>query len=257
MLSPFLVSPWKILSHSPCSPTHPLLLPGPGIPLHWGIEPSEDQGSPLPLMTVKAILCYIWGWSHGSLYVYSLVGGLVPGSSGGYWLVHIVVPPKGLQTPSALWVISLAPPLGTLCSVQWLTESIHLCIYQALADLSGDSNIRLLSASTCWHLGLVTICEMDPQVGQFLSSMSGRQSHHGYKHCHDIYLFCLMPCTEDPDYTVCSKSLLRTTRLRMPWHWKRILGQTGAAVIKLIVNQEGEKWGENEKKKEVGFKQFF
>jgi hypothetical protein len=22
---------------SPCSPTHPFLLPGPGIPLHWGI----------------------------------------------------------------------------------------------------------------------------------------------------------------------------------------------------------------------------
>jgi hypothetical protein len=25
---------------SPCSPTHPLLLPGPGIPLHLVIEPS-------------------------------------------------------------------------------------------------------------------------------------------------------------------------------------------------------------------------
>jgi hypothetical protein len=30
----------------------------------------------------KAIFCYICGWSHGSLHVYSLVGGLVPGSSG-------------------------------------------------------------------------------------------------------------------------------------------------------------------------------
>jgi hypothetical protein len=30
----------------------------------------------------------------------------------GYWLVHIVVPPIGLQTPSAPWVLSLAPPLG-------------------------------------------------------------------------------------------------------------------------------------------------
>jgi hypothetical protein len=35
----------------PCSPTHPLLLPGPGIPLHWGIEPSQDQGPLLPLTT--------------------------------------------------------------------------------------------------------------------------------------------------------------------------------------------------------------
>jgi hypothetical protein len=33
-------------------------------------------------------------------------------SSGGYWLVHIVVPPIGLQIPLALWVLSLAPPLG-------------------------------------------------------------------------------------------------------------------------------------------------
>jgi hypothetical protein len=34
-----------------CSLTHPLLLAGPGIPLHWGIEPSQDQGTFLSLMT--------------------------------------------------------------------------------------------------------------------------------------------------------------------------------------------------------------
>jgi hypothetical protein len=45
--------------YSPCSPTHALLLPGPGIPLHWGTEPSLDQGPLFPLMTKKAILCYI------------------------------------------------------------------------------------------------------------------------------------------------------------------------------------------------------
>ena len=31
---------------------------------------------------------------------------------GGYWLVHIVVPPIGLQIPLAPWVLSLASPLG-------------------------------------------------------------------------------------------------------------------------------------------------
>jgi hypothetical protein len=31
-----------IYSTSPRSPTHPLPLPGPGFPLHWGIEPSQD-----------------------------------------------------------------------------------------------------------------------------------------------------------------------------------------------------------------------
>ena len=32
----------------------------------------------------------------------------------GYWLVHNVVPPIGLQTPLVPWVLSLAPPLGAL-----------------------------------------------------------------------------------------------------------------------------------------------
>jgi hypothetical protein len=34
--------------------------------------------------------------------------------------------------PSAPWVLSLTPPLGTLCSVQWMAVSIHLCICQGL-----------------------------------------------------------------------------------------------------------------------------
>jgi hypothetical protein len=33
---------------------------------------------------------------------------------GEYWLVHIVVPPIGLQMPPAPWVHSLAPPLGAV-----------------------------------------------------------------------------------------------------------------------------------------------
>jgi hypothetical protein len=54
----------------------------------------------------------------------------------GYWLVHTVVPHVGLQTPTAPWVFSLAPSLGTMCSIQWMTMSIHFCICQAF---SGDS----------------------------------------------------------------------------------------------------------------------
>jgi hypothetical protein len=84
------------LSHppSPCfynsvpPSTHQLPPPHPHIPLHWGIKPSQGQGPLLPLMPDKAILCYICSWSHGSLHVYSLVGGLVPGSSGrSGWLI--------------------------------------------------------------------------------------------------------------------------------------------------------------------------
>jgi hypothetical protein len=44
------------------------------------------------------------------------------------------VPPMGLQTPLAPWVLSLAPSLGTLCSIQWMAVSIHFCICQALAE---------------------------------------------------------------------------------------------------------------------------
>ena len=51
-----------------------------------------------------------------------------------YWLVHTVVPPMGLQNSLAPWVLSLAPSLGTLCSVQWIAVSIHFCICQALAE---------------------------------------------------------------------------------------------------------------------------
>jgi hypothetical protein len=48
-----------LLLPPPCTPTHPLLLPGLGIPLQRGIEPSQDQGPLLLLLSNKAILCYI------------------------------------------------------------------------------------------------------------------------------------------------------------------------------------------------------
>jgi hypothetical protein len=87
---------------TPCLPTRPLLLPGPGIPLYWGIWTSEYKGASLPSdgrhmhMLHMQLETQLWG----------------------YWLVHIVVPPIGLQTPLASWVLSLAPSLGALCSIQ-------------------------------------------------------------------------------------------------------------------------------------------
>jgi len=145
MLSGFAST--SLLTHPPSPnfyegaplPTHPFLPHCPSIPLPWGIEPSQDQGPPLPLMPDNAILCYLC-WKHGSLHMYSLVGGLVPGSSGGVggiWLVDIVVLPLGLQMPSAPLVLSLTSPLGTLWSIQWLASSIHIYICQALAELLG------------------------------------------------------------------------------------------------------------------------
>ena len=68
--------------------THALLPHHPSILLQQGIKSSQDQGPPLPLMLDKTILCDICSWSHGYLHVYSLVGGLVPESSGGScWLI--------------------------------------------------------------------------------------------------------------------------------------------------------------------------
>jgi hypothetical protein len=63
-------------------PTYPLPPSHTGIPLHWGIEPSQAQGLLLPLMVNKVILCHICSRSPRSLHVYSLVGGPVPRRSG-------------------------------------------------------------------------------------------------------------------------------------------------------------------------------
>ena len=52
----------------------------------------------------------------------------------GYWLVHIVLSPMGLQTLSGPWELFLAPSLGTLCFVYWMAVSIHFCICQELAE---------------------------------------------------------------------------------------------------------------------------
>jgi hypothetical protein len=60
----------------------------PSIHLCWAIKPPQDHGSPLPVMPDKALLCYICSWWQGSLHLYSLVSGLVPGSSrGSHWLI--------------------------------------------------------------------------------------------------------------------------------------------------------------------------
>ena len=67
--------------------------------------------------------------------MYSLVGGLVPGSSGvGVLVSRIVVLSMGLQISSDPWILSLAPSLGTVCSVEWMAVSIYFCICQALAE---------------------------------------------------------------------------------------------------------------------------
>ena len=124
MLSPFKVSP------SPCLyvSAHP-----PGIPVHWGIKPPQDQGPPLPFMPDKGILCYICSWSHRSLHVYSLVGGSDPWSPGKVWPVGTVAPAWDCKSSSSFNPFS-SSSLGTPRSVQWLASSIHLHTCQTLAE---------------------------------------------------------------------------------------------------------------------------
>jgi hypothetical protein len=83
-----------------------------------------QQGHPLLHMQLEPMvpICVLFGWWFS------------PWELWGVRLVDIVVLPTGLQTSSAPSVLSLTPPLGTLCSVQWLAVSICLCICQAQAE---------------------------------------------------------------------------------------------------------------------------
>jgi hypothetical protein len=83
-------------------PLHLLPPSHPGIPLHWAIEHLQAQGLCLPLMSNKAILCHICCRSHGSLHVYILVGGPVPGSSGGSGQLTLLLSPWGCKPPKLL-----------------------------------------------------------------------------------------------------------------------------------------------------------
>ena len=85
------------------------------------------------MMHDKSIVCYICGWSHGSLHVYPLVGGLDPRNSGGSGCL-ILLFSYGVANPFSSSVLSLTPPLRTVCSIQRLAVSICLCVCQALAE---------------------------------------------------------------------------------------------------------------------------
>ena len=95
MLFPFLISPLETPSSLPAPSVsmRMLLLPytptsPPRHSLILGNGPFTYQGLLLLLMPDKAILCYICSWSHGSLHVYSFIGGLVPGRNGrSGWLI--------------------------------------------------------------------------------------------------------------------------------------------------------------------------
>jgi hypothetical protein len=126
-------------------------------------------------MSDKAILCCICGWSHRSLHVYSLVGLQSLGVLG-VWLVDIVVPPMRLQTPSAPSVLSLTPPLGTPCSVQWLAASIQLYLSGSSrasqeTAMSRDSELKGIKCEDGFLLGLKASSSWLLLLREFLSTL--------------------------------------------------------------------------------------
>jgi hypothetical protein len=128
-----------------------------------------QQGHPLLDMQLEPWLapCVLYGWCFRHWQHW--------GAGEQCSLVHIV-PPMELKAPSAPSGLSLAPPLRILCAVQWLVESIYLCICQALAkplrrQLYQAPVSKYLLASTIGP-GLVTVHVMDPQVEQSLDGFS-------------------------------------------------------------------------------------
>ena len=85
MIAPFLVTPPQpSIPSSPFASMRVLLYPLTHsclIPLAYPYAGVSSLPT-LPLMSDKAILCHICISSSDSRHVYSLVGGLVPGSSG-------------------------------------------------------------------------------------------------------------------------------------------------------------------------------
>jgi hypothetical protein len=127
-LSPHFPSPLPLLSNLPTPASWPWHSPIPGHRTFTGPRaspPIDDQlGHPLLHMQLKTwvppCVLFVWWFSPWKMW--------------DYWLVHIVLPSMGLQIPSAPWVLSLAPSLGTLCSVQWIAVNICLSTSQALAE---------------------------------------------------------------------------------------------------------------------------
>jgi hypothetical protein len=155
MLSPFLVSPLGTpylipspsvsMSMLPHLPTHSCLLTlafpytgtsnlhsTKGLPSHWC--PTRPSSATYVTGAMGPSMCIIW-----------LV---VPESSGGLISLYCCFS-YGVENSFNSFSTFSNSSNGAPCSVQWLAASIHLCIWQALAELL--SYIRLLSASASWY----------------------------------------------------------------------------------------------------------
>jgi len=147
MLPSFLVSPQQTPIPSPVPPASMKVLPHPSTPTSWfrhsltlGHQAFVGPRASLPLMPDKAILSYIYIWSHGSLHVFSLVGSLVSRSS---WAGEVLV---GLYWCSFYEVTNPFSSFGPFPNSS-IRSSVLSPMVRFWQSLSGDSCIRFLSAS--------------------------------------------------------------------------------------------------------------
>jgi hypothetical protein len=139
------------LPSPPDQPTHPLPLPRPGIPLHWGIEPYRTKGlsshwwaarlssATYAARAMSPTMCLLWLVVSSqealgvlvSSYCCSSYGAANPFSSLGPFSSSFIGDPV------------LHPMDGC--------EHQLLYFFKHWQSLSGDSYIRILPASSCWH----------------------------------------------------------------------------------------------------------
>jgi hypothetical protein len=139
MLSPFLVSPLKTSYPNLLPPASMRVLPHP--PTHSCLPALEFLDTEASSLQRTKVLSSLLGYLLLRMQLEPWITPCVlfdlwlsTWELCGVWLVDIVIPPMGLQTHSAPWVLSLVAPLGNPCSLYWLAESIHLCICQALTE---------------------------------------------------------------------------------------------------------------------------
>jgi hypothetical protein len=159
------LSPYAFIEGAPPS-THPLLLHHPNISLCWGTLPSQVQE---PLMPDKVLLhmqpevwvpsCALFGTTLGALGGRGVLIGWYGSSS------------YGVAKPSALAVLPLTLPRGSLCSVWWLAASIYIGIRRKLHQVPVSKHF--LASATVSGIG---VCIWDVPPGGTISGWPFLQS---------------------------------------------------------------------------------
>lgn len=148
---PCSITPFHTVSKMvlPLQPT----LPWPTTPAFTlrSIKPPPDLGPPLSLLSRKDILCHICIWSHWSLSVNSMVGGLASRSTG--WSAQLFWSFWWGCSPTQHLHHLFNCPMWPMSSVLSLTLSIHIRIGQLLERYPKEQPLLILVSK---HLLIIT-----------------------------------------------------------------------------------------------------